>query len=100
MKPLISTLMIVLGTTFAANSVMAQQVCMSADEMGAALIDWYGETPINAPTESREQTWVSQATGTWTVVKTFADGQSCVVAQGDDWIQGMDQEQIVAALRQ
>ncbi len=100
MKPLVSTLTFAAFTTFAVNSAMAQQVCMTADEMGAALIDWYGETPNAAPSETREQLWVSEETGTWTMVKTYSDGQACVIAQGDDWMEGLEQDQLLASLSQ
>ena len=30
--------------------------------------------------------WASDATGTWTILKTTPDGLTCVVAVGDRWI--------------
>jgi hypothetical protein len=49
-------------------------------------------------TNVNEQLWVSDVSGTWTLVKTLSDGNACVLAQGDDWMGGLDTDQIVAAL--
>ena len=98
MKPLISALAIATSLTLAAPAAQAEQVCMNADEMAAALIDWYGESPVAAPDENRQQIWASSATGTWTMVRTFSDGSACVLAQGDDWTPAADQERLVAQL--
>jgi hypothetical protein len=99
MKLFISTMTLVLGTTFATTAMADGNVCMSAGEMKAALTDWYGEKPVAAPTEAKEQMWVSQETGTWTMIKSFSDGNACVLAQGDDWMTGADQDQILAQLQ-
>lgn len=98
MKPLISTFALTLGATAFASAATAEDVCMTMDEMGAALIDWYGEHPISAPSETNEQVWVSQATGTWTMVKTFSDGTACVIAQGEDWNGGLSNREMLAQL--
>lgn len=29
--------------------------------------------------------WWVQASGNWTLVKTYADGRACVLATGEDW---------------
>ena len=72
---------------------------MAAGERKAALTDWYGEAPVAAPSETREQLWVSQETGTWTMIKSFSDGNTCVLAQGEDWMADVDQNQLLAALQ-
>lgn len=98
MKPLFLTISMVFGFAAMASAASAEEVCMSADEMGAALIDWYGERPISEPSEANEQIWVSQQTGTWTLVKTFSDGNACVIAQGEDWNGGLASEEMIAGL--
>ncbi len=98
MKPLISALPITFAALMTAQTALAEQVCMSADEMHASLIDWYAEKPVSEPSPTNEQIWASDENGTWTMVKTFADGSACVLAQGDDWMQGIRQDQIVASL--
>lgn len=98
MKPVISTIATVLALALPAAAAQAETVCMPASEMQASLIDWYGEQPVTAPSENREQMWASKDSGTWTLVKTLADGNACVLAQGDDWMGGAEGQDLVAAL--
>lgn len=98
MKPVIASIALAIGTVTLAPAAKAEQVCMVADEMKAALIDWYGERPIAEPTETSEQIWVSQETGTWTMIKLLSDGNACVMAQGEDWVTGADNTEMVAQL--
>jgi len=97
MKPVFSMLVTALTLT-AVTPASADQVCMPYYEMRAALIDWYGERHKGPVTNVNEQLWVSDVSGTWTLVKTLSDGNACVLAQGDDWMGGLDTDQIVAAL--
>ncbi|NNK17356.1 MAG: S-adenosyl-L-homocysteine hydrolase [Sulfitobacter sp.] len=98
MKPLIASFALLLGTAGFAPAATAGQVCMDADEMKAALIDWYGERPVAEPSENNELIWASKETGSWTMIKTLADGNACVIAQGDDWLAGPDATQMLAQL--
>jgi len=98
MKPLIASFALLLGTASFAPAANAEQVCLVADEIKAALIDWYGERPVAAPSENKEQIWVSQETGTWTMIKMLADGNACVIAQGDDWLVNPDATEMLAQL--
>lgn len=66
-------------------SAWAAPVCMDAFEMEAALIDWYGETPVSGAVTANQQLWASDATGTWTLMELHTDGTACVLGQGDDW---------------
>lgn len=61
-------------------------VCMNAFEMEAALIDWYGESPVE-PGANGSMIWASRNGETWTEVSYREDGQSCVIAQGTGWVQ-------------
>ena len=97
MKPVFSMLVTALTLT-AVTPASADQVCMPYYEMRAALIDWYGERPKGPVINVNEQLWVSDVSGTWTLVKTLSDGNACVLAQGDDWMGGLDTDQIVAEL--
>jgi len=98
MKPLFVTAFAALTTVSVTGSASAQEVCMPTHEMRAALIDWYGERPVKGQDQGNTQLWVSDATGTWTILKTLSDGNSCVEAQGEDWMAGMANERIFAAL--
>ncbi|MFT6676870.1 MAG: hypothetical protein ACJAVM_003076 [Sulfitobacter sp.] len=98
MKPVFSISALVFS--LAASAANAGDVCMPAGELKASLIDWYGEQPIAEPTEKHEQLWASKQTGTWTMVKTLADGNACVIGQGDNWMAGVNQREMLAALDQ
>jgi hypothetical protein len=98
MKPVFLTSAILIAIGLSASAAAADTVCMPAGEMKASLIDWYGEKPVAAPSEDREQLWVSEKTGKWTLVKTLADGNACVLAQGEDWMGGANQQELLAAL--
>ncbi|MEX0311573.1 MAG: hypothetical protein AB3N17_15160 [Tateyamaria sp.] len=64
---------------------MADPVCMEATEMEAALIDWYGETPVGGAWSDDQQLWASEASGTWTLMHLLPDGRACVLSQGNNW---------------
>ncbi|OAN67619.1 S-adenosyl-L-homocysteine hydrolase [Sulfitobacter sp. EhC04] len=103
MKPVNLTLSmaLVLGlsaTAASAQDVSGHQVCMPAEEMKASLVDWYGETPVAEPSQEGEQMWASDRTGTWTMVRLLADGNACVVAQGENWMAGVDSLEKLALL--
>lgn len=97
MKPQIFT--IALALAVGATGALAETVCMPAGEMKASLIDWYGEEPVAPISENREQMWASKENGTWTMVKMLADGNACVIAQGDDWMSDAQEPARMAALR-
>ncbi|WP_415405094.1 S-adenosyl-L-homocysteine hydrolase [Tateyamaria sp. SN3-11] len=95
MKPAILTAITLVTLSSAA---FAETPCMSAAEMEAGLIDWYGETPVDGATRARAQMWASEETGTWTLVQYLADGNACVVAQGDDWAPARTDDLLIAVL--
>lgn len=82
-----------------ATAAFADQVCMSSTEMQSSLIDWYGEEPVAGPTQDNVRLWVSNASGTWTLVRTLADGNACVEAQGTGWNSGASAEAMLATIR-
>ncbi|KIN74458.1 hypothetical protein [Sulfitobacter guttiformis] len=91
-------------TAFAAIIAMtttaaAQDVCMNAAELQSSLIDWYGESPVSGPSRDNTRLWVSDASGSWTLVRTLSDGNACVEAQGGNWSAGMDPEEMLASIQ-
>lgn len=105
MKPVNSTLSLALVLGLSAAAANAQQtstqdVCMPFGEMKASLVDWYGETPVAEPTDEGEQMWASDRSGTWTLVKLLADGNACVVAQGQNWMAGVETPEQLALLEE
>ncbi len=63
-------------------------VCGARDSVVAALGEKYGEVRrgggLAGPTAIFE-IWASEATGTWTILKTTPNGLTCVMAVGDGW---------------
>ena len=62
----------------------ATEFCMPSDELEAALIDWYGEHPVEESSDNIVL-WASQGGETWTVVQYNADGTACTLGQGSNW---------------
>ena len=65
-----------------------QMVCDTHDSIVEMLGDKYGETwrggGLAGPTAIFE-IWASEATGTWTILKTTPNGFTCIMAVGDGW---------------
>lgn len=97
MKPVISALTLALGLGTVAAPAMANDVCMSAQELKASLVDWYGETPVEGQDDGAVQIWASDDTGTWSAVKTLSNGMACVTAQGANWMAGMTTDEMIVA---
>ena len=53
--------------------------------MEAALIDWYGETPVAGAWAADQQLWASETSGTWTLMQLHEGGEACVLDQGQNW---------------
>ena len=98
MKPVFTGSILAVTLASLASAAHAEDVCMPAAEMKSALIDWYGETPVPGQAKGNSQLWASNTEGTWTLVKTMADGNACVMAQGQDWMEGLSGDKQLAAL--
>lgn len=66
----------------------AQSGCAERDGLTEYLSSEFGET-LNSgglrDAASLYEVWVSDTTGTWTILKTNADGTACIVASGTHW---------------
>ncbi|WP_299026683.1 S-adenosyl-L-homocysteine hydrolase [uncultured Sulfitobacter sp.] len=80
------------------TAVAADEVCMNASEMQSSLIDWYGERPVEGPSANNTRLWVSDATGSWTLVRTTDEGKACVAAQGRNWNASMDASDVLSEI--
>jgi hypothetical protein len=67
-----------------ASEASASEVCMPSDELKAALIDWYAESPVQV-NSSNTILWKSEGGETWTVVKYNPDGTACTLQHGTNW---------------
>lgn len=76
-------------------TAQADDVCMPAAELEAALIDWYGEEPADeGPSDT--VLWRSATGSTWTVVRYFQDGTACAIDSG---VGGYAKEQYGATVK-
>ena len=66
------------------SAAHASEVCMLSDELEAALIDWYGERPVEESSDNIVL-WASQGGKTWTIVQYNVDGTACTLGQGSNW---------------
>ncbi len=88
-KRILTTSILILGmAAIGPPDAQAQMACGTRDSVVAKLGDKYGEVRrgggLAGPTAIFE-IWASEATGTWTILKTMPDGMSCVMAVGDGW---------------
>ncbi len=71
------------------NLAQAQFACGTRDSVVEKLGEKYGEVRrgggLAGPTAIFE-IWASEATGTWTILKTTPNGLTCVMAVGDGWL--------------
>lgn len=83
MKPFFTAAALLIATlpAFAQDEI----VCMPTEEAEAALVDWYGETPVSGDVEGGHLLWAAGIGQSWTLLSYEPDGTSCTVAEGDDW---------------
>ncbi len=88
-KRILTISALVLGMAAAAPPVaQAQMVCGARDSVVAKLGEKYGEIRhgggLAGPTAIFEIR-ASEATGSWTILKTTPNGLTCIIAVGDAW---------------
>lgn len=71
-----------------ATSPIAEIVCAPRGEMLRRLETEYGAARqgigLDGP-ERMVEVWAAERSGNWTLVMTYPDGQSCIVAMGEAW---------------
>ena len=88
-KRILTTSALILGmAAIGPPDAQAQVACGTRDSIVAKLGDKYGEVRrgggLAGPTAIFE-IWASEATGTWTILKTTPNGLTCIMAVGDGW---------------
>ncbi len=88
-KRILTTLVLILGmAAIGPLDAQAQMACGTRESVVAKLGENYGEVRrgggLAGPTAIFE-IWASEATGTWTILKTTPNGLACVMAVGDGW---------------
>ena len=71
-----------------AVSPISEIICAPRDEMTSKLAHQFGETRVATGVRDIERVmeiWTSESSGNWTMVMTYADGNSCIVAMGEHW---------------
>ena len=67
----------------------AQVPCGNRAAMVEKLLNQYNEVPmghlLGRGGSRLLEVWANCTTGTWTILKTYPSGKSCVMAVGDDW---------------
>lgn len=84
---LLTSLMLFPAATSLAGSPIAEVVCAPTEEMRSRLTLQFGEVQQGAGLRAPDQVmelW-SGKDGSWTLVMTYASGQSCIVAMGETW---------------
>lgn len=73
-----------------AQSAGAMPHCDSRDDIIGALTENYSETHRASGLQSATgllEIWASDESGSWTILLTRPDGQTCVMASGTHWLQ-------------
>ncbi len=88
-KRILTTSALILGMAAAGPpDAQAQMACGTRVSVVAKLGEKYGEVRRGgglAGSTAIFEVWASEATGTWTILKTTPNGMACIMAVGDDW---------------
>ncbi len=88
-KQILTTLALILGmAAIGPPEAQAQMACGTRDSVITKLGEKYGEVRRGGGLAGQTaifEIWASEATGTWTILKTAPDGMACIMAVGDGW---------------
>lgn len=71
------------------SPAFAQSNCAPRDQVVKNLSEKYGEYRAAGGLTSNNmvyEVWLSEKTRTWTIVRTMANGMSCIMASGANWV--------------
>ena len=74
-----------------ATTVQAETTCMPRDMIVATLSESYEEELVGRGIQGDIrlfEVFVSASGTSWTMIQTFPNGVSCVMAAGTDWLEG------------
>ena len=74
------------------SAIYAQSNCAERDSVVDKLSVKYGEAFGGGGLQNAEsifEVWISEEKGTWTILRTRADGTSCIMASGTNWREGI-----------
>lgn len=87
MRYLIS-LLVLIALPASAASPISEVVCAPRDELAQTLTNQFGAERAGVGTRGPEaimEVWTDRRSGDWTLVMTYTDGKSCIVAMGENW---------------
>ena len=78
---------LLLALALSASPASAQMFCTGTADMLAGLASGFGEYLIGSGLSGGNlmQLTANPQTGTWTILASTPDGQSCIFAAGDGW---------------
>ena len=85
---LATSCMIGFGSTAMAGSQIAEVFCDDRDSLLLKLERSYGAERMGRGMRGPEaiiEVWAVRSTGEWTLVQSYPDGKSCIVAMGENW---------------
>ncbi len=77
---------------FAPIGALAMESCGHRDQVVKSLEGKYSETHIASGFQSSAglvEIWASESDGTWTILLTQPNGQTCVMAAGTHWLENV-----------
>lgn len=83
---------IIAGALLFAGPAWAQNNCGDRGVVIERLASKFGEAFAGGGLRNSQaiiEVWASEETGTWTILMTLPDGQSCVMAAGTNWRTGL-----------
>ncbi len=88
-RPIFVMAAMIVAARWFASTAQAQMACGTRDSVVEKMGEKYGETRrgggLAGPTAIFE-IWASEATGSWTILKTTPNGLTCIMAVGDGWV--------------
>ena len=76
----------------------AQQACGERDAIIARLEAKWGEHFVGGGLQNASsifEVWISAEKGTWTILKTNANGTACVMAAGTNWLESLPSQKVM-----
>ncbi|MEM8631491.1 MAG: hypothetical protein AAGF74_09655 [Pseudomonadota bacterium] len=95
MKRFLSALAVLAAT---APAALAQTYCADRTDVTERLTAKWGEVFSGGGLQNATaviEVWTNDAEGTWTILRTQADGTTCVMASGTNWRDGLPKEQLM-----
>ncbi len=84
----VSAILAAVGPSAKAQSLIGEVLCGPKAEIHAKLTRQFGAVKTGAGLRGPEavmEIWTNPKSGDWTLVQTYVEGNSCIVAMGEYW---------------